>query len=143
MRNLVLVADSVIVLDNVNISATAVDLDENVIYAVSEKQNFDGDVDVELWKFGKIESSELIGVCYTSVLKHKMHLYIGPGTFTYRNVLDCRFFSGTQNRTSDSAEGHRRNKAYCRHYSRRRHHHHIARGYRTFGVFSLLLTLKP
>lgn len=71
MRNLVLVADSVIVLDNVNISATAVDLDENVIYAVSEKQNFDGDVDVELWKFGKIESSELIGVCYTSVLKHK------------------------------------------------------------------------
>lgn len=66
MRNLVLVADSVIVLDNVNISATAVDLDENVIYAVSEKQNFDGDVDVELWNFGKIQSSELIGVCCTS-----------------------------------------------------------------------------
>lgn len=62
MRNLALVATSTVKLDNLNISATTVDLDENVLYAVSEKQNLDGEVDVELWKIGSIEAAGLTGV---------------------------------------------------------------------------------
>lgn len=61
MRNLALVANSTISLDNLNISATTVDLDEKVVYAVSEKPNPDGEVDIELWRTGKIEGLGLKG----------------------------------------------------------------------------------
>ncbi|KAF9450112.1 IkappaB kinase complex, IKAP component [Macrolepiota fuliginosa MF-IS2] len=61
MRNLTLVANNVVVLENLNISATTADLDENVVYAVSERQNMDGEVDVELWKVGGIETAGFTG----------------------------------------------------------------------------------
>lgn len=50
MRNLTLAASTLTVLQNVNVSATTIDLDENVIYATSERQNLDGEVEVEIWK---------------------------------------------------------------------------------------------
>jgi elongator complex protein 1 len=62
MKNLALIANSVVKLDNLNISATTIDLDENVIYAVSEKQKLDGEVDIELWKIGGFEADGLTGV---------------------------------------------------------------------------------
>jgi len=62
MRNLVLVANSAITLENLNLSATTVDLDENVLYAVSENQNLDGEVDVEIWKIGSFKTDGLTQV---------------------------------------------------------------------------------
>jgi elongator complex protein 1 len=62
MRNLALVSSSTISFDNLHISATTIDLDENIVYAVSEKQSFDGEVGVELWKVGKIGITGLEGV---------------------------------------------------------------------------------
>lgn len=50
MRNLTLAASTLTVLQNANVSATTIDLDENVIYATSERQNLDGEVEVEIWK---------------------------------------------------------------------------------------------
>lgn len=55
-------ASSVATLDNLNFSATTVDLDENVIYAVSERKNLDGEVDIELWKVGGIGATGFAGV---------------------------------------------------------------------------------
>ncbi|KAJ3564648.1 hypothetical protein NP233_g8162 [Leucocoprinus birnbaumii] len=59
MRNLTLVANDVVALETQAISATAVDLDENVIYAVSEGQSLDGEVEVELWKIGAFQADGL------------------------------------------------------------------------------------
>lgn len=50
MRNLTLAASTLTVLQNANVSATTIDLDENVIYVTSERQNLDGEVEVEIWK---------------------------------------------------------------------------------------------
>lgn len=50
MRNLTLAASTLTVLQTANVSATTIDLDENVIYATSERQNLDGEVEVEIWK---------------------------------------------------------------------------------------------
>lgn len=52
MRNLSLIAtehDS-FSYANAHLTATAFDLDENVLYAASERKNQDGEVEVELWK---------------------------------------------------------------------------------------------
>jgi len=62
MRNLVLVANTVITLENLNLSATTVDLDENVLYAISENQNLDGEVGVEIWKIGSFRTDGLTQV---------------------------------------------------------------------------------
>ncbi|KAF8339341.1 pol II transcription elongation factor [Amanita rubescens] len=59
MRNLSLYALSVTRLPNAKISATAVDVDENNLYAASEFKNPDGDVDVELWKFPISQKDEI------------------------------------------------------------------------------------
>ncbi|KAF5354980.1 hypothetical protein D9756_005531 [Leucocoprinus leucothites] len=59
MRNLALIANSAVVLENLNISATTLDLDENVLYVTSERQNLDGEVDVELWKIGAFDADGL------------------------------------------------------------------------------------
>ncbi|KIL68708.1 hypothetical protein M378DRAFT_8174 [Amanita muscaria Koide BX008] len=58
MRNLTLCAVSAVQFENASISATAIDVDENVLYAASESKNPDGDVDIELWKVS-IEQREL------------------------------------------------------------------------------------
>ncbi|KAJ2918056.1 hypothetical protein MD484_g2395, partial [Candolleomyces efflorescens] len=52
MRNLSLIATEYESLShaNTNLTATAFDLDENVLYAASERKNLDGEVEVELWK---------------------------------------------------------------------------------------------
>ncbi|KAJ2931513.1 hypothetical protein H1R20_g5611, partial [Candolleomyces eurysporus] len=52
MRNLSLIATEYESLghENANLTATAFDLDENVLYAASERKNLDGEVEVELWK---------------------------------------------------------------------------------------------
>jgi elongator complex protein 1 len=50
MRNLGLRAVHSIVLPNANISAVAIDLEEDVIYVTSERQNADADIEVEIFK---------------------------------------------------------------------------------------------
>lgn len=59
MRNLSLYALSVTTLPNAKLSATAVDVDKNFLYAASESKNPDGDVDVELWKFPISQKDEI------------------------------------------------------------------------------------
>ena len=50
MRNLGLRAVQNIALPNANISAVAIDLEEDTIYLTSERQNADADVEVEILK---------------------------------------------------------------------------------------------
>ncbi|KAF8633329.1 hypothetical protein AX17_004501 [Amanita inopinata Kibby_2008] len=50
MRNLSLCAASVTRLESTKVSTAAVDVDENILYAASESQNQDGEIDIELWK---------------------------------------------------------------------------------------------
>lgn len=50
MRNLGLRAVQNIPLPNANISAFAIDLEEDAIYVASERQNPDADIDVEIFK---------------------------------------------------------------------------------------------
>jgi hypothetical protein len=50
MRNLSLCAKTTVRLPNARISATAVDVECDVVYAVSEELNADGEVSVEVWK---------------------------------------------------------------------------------------------
>lgn len=52
MRNLTLYATSTADLHNARVTATTIDLDENVVYAASERQDPDGNVDVEIWNVG-------------------------------------------------------------------------------------------
>jgi len=53
MRNLTLSATTFTEFKNANVSATAIDVDENVIYATSEKLTPDGELEVEIWKIDK------------------------------------------------------------------------------------------
>ena len=50
MRNLSLSSYETISVSGANFSSTALDLDRNVLYVASERQNFDADVEVEIWK---------------------------------------------------------------------------------------------
>ena len=50
MRNLGLRAVQNIALPNANISAVAIDLEQDTIYLTSERQNADADVEVEILK---------------------------------------------------------------------------------------------
>lgn len=52
MRNLSLSSYETTSLSGVNFSATALDLDQKVLYVASERQNFDADVEVEIWRMG-------------------------------------------------------------------------------------------
>ncbi|RDB24885.1 Elongator complex protein 1 [Hypsizygus marmoreus] len=67
MRNLVLSATTITSFDNLNISATAIDLDEDVIYATSERLNPDGDVEVEVWKVEDGETSPNLFGMFTAI----------------------------------------------------------------------------
>ena len=55
MRNLGLRAVHNIALPNANLSAVAIDLEEDAIYVTSERQNADTDIEVEIFK---LESQE-------------------------------------------------------------------------------------
>ena len=52
MRNLGLRAIHNIALPNGNLSAVAIDLEEDAIYVTSERQNGDTDIEVEIFKLG-------------------------------------------------------------------------------------------
>jgi elongator complex protein 1 len=52
MRNLSLSSCQISSFRGANICATAIDLDQNALYAASERQNDDADVEIEIWKVG-------------------------------------------------------------------------------------------
>ncbi|KAJ7750119.1 pol II transcription elongation factor [Mycena maculata] len=55
MRNLSLTAEVITDLPDPNVSRTAIDLDENVLYATSERENSDGEVEVKIWKIAQAD----------------------------------------------------------------------------------------
>ncbi|TFK44978.1 IKI3 family-domain-containing protein [Crucibulum laeve] len=59
MRNLSLIASGLTTLPNANISATTIDLDENIIYVAAEQQSPDGEVQVELWKVPHLNPNDM------------------------------------------------------------------------------------
>lgn len=65
MRNLTLSAVTLTEFQNANISTTAIDVDENVIYTTSEKLSQDGEVEVEIWKIGKEEKPSAFAMFVT------------------------------------------------------------------------------
>ncbi|KAJ7935380.1 pol II transcription elongation factor [Mycena leptocephala] len=50
MRNLSLATELITDIPDPIVSRTAIDLDENVLYATSESQNIDGEVEVKIWR---------------------------------------------------------------------------------------------
>ena len=52
MRNLGLRDAQNIALPNANISALAIDLEEDAVYVTSERQDADADIEVEIFKLG-------------------------------------------------------------------------------------------
>jgi elongator complex protein 1 len=58
MRNLSLSSSQIASFDGANICATSIDIDQNVLYAASERQNHDADVEIEIWK---VEGRDYIG----------------------------------------------------------------------------------
>ena len=61
MRNLGLRDAQNIALPNANISALAIDLEDDAIYVTSERQNADADIEVEIFKLG-LQQSEVVQV---------------------------------------------------------------------------------
>ncbi|KAJ7252431.1 hypothetical protein B0H12DRAFT_1018110 [Mycena haematopus] len=53
MWNLSLAAELTTGIPDPTVSRTAIDLDENVLYAVSESQNPDGEVEVKIWRISQ------------------------------------------------------------------------------------------
>jgi len=62
MRNLGLRAVHNIALPNVNLSAVAIDIEEDAIYVTSERQNADADIEVEIFKL-EFPEDGLVQVC--------------------------------------------------------------------------------
>lgn len=63
MRNLSLLASETASLGaDVEISATTLDLDHNVLYVASESQNADADVEVEIWKIEKLDDKAQVNL---------------------------------------------------------------------------------
>ncbi|KAF7362473.1 polymerase II transcription elongation factor [Mycena venus] len=55
MRNLSLVSELITGIPDLTVSRTAIDLDENVLYAASESQNSDGEVEVKIWRISQAD----------------------------------------------------------------------------------------
>ncbi|KAJ6488261.1 pol II transcription elongation factor [Mycena vitilis] len=53
MRNLSLAAELITHITDLSVSRTAIDLDENVLYATSESQNADGEVEIKIWRIAQ------------------------------------------------------------------------------------------
>ncbi|KAJ6593195.1 Elongator complex protein 1 [Mycena capillaripes] len=89
MRNLSLAAEFITDIPDSTVSRTAIDLDENVLYAASESQNIDGEVEVKIWR---IMQANEVG---TSTLNAPMILTMfttNPATETSANqVVSFRF----------------------------------------------------
>jgi elongator complex protein 1 len=66
MRNLTLIATESSSFANLNLTSTAIDLDENVIYAASEQQTLDGEVAVELWRVAHLNGDHTVQ-CFLSL----------------------------------------------------------------------------
>lgn len=64
MRNLSLAAELITELPDLTVSRTTIDLDENVLYAVSENHNIDGEVEVKIWRILQVDEvgSSTVGV---------------------------------------------------------------------------------
>ena len=62
MRNLALRSVYNIALPNANLSAIAIDFEEDAIYVTSERQNGDADIEVEIFKLGS-QQNEVGQVC--------------------------------------------------------------------------------
>ena len=64
MRNLALISswESFLPPSSSSITATTIDLDENVIYAASEHTTLDGQVQVNVWKMNQSEGSNWVTV---------------------------------------------------------------------------------
>jgi len=60
MRNLGLQAVYNIALPNANLSAVAIDLEEDAIYVTSERQNGDTDIEVEILKLGSQQDGAIL-----------------------------------------------------------------------------------
>ncbi|KAG6809392.1 hypothetical protein H0H92_000447 [Tricholoma furcatifolium] len=67
MRNLSLFATRLTDLLNANVTATAIDLDDNVIYAASERRDPDGNVDVEIWDVGNDEVPPRLFMMFSAI----------------------------------------------------------------------------
>ncbi|KAG6878289.1 hypothetical protein C0992_008296 [Termitomyces sp. T32_za158] len=67
MRNLTLRAVSAADLRNASVVATAVDVDENVVYAASEQQDPDGNVHVEIWNVGDDKTQPTVFAMFSAV----------------------------------------------------------------------------
>ena len=61
MRNLGLRDVQNIALPNANVSALAIDLEEEAIYVTSERPNADADIEVEIFKLG-LQQNEVVQV---------------------------------------------------------------------------------
>jgi hypothetical protein len=84
MRNLTLSSTTLTAFQNTHISATAIDVDENVIYATSEKLSPDGELEVEIWKVDKD------GVSAHKSLWNDTNKRVDTRRVHY--VYGCRFF---------------------------------------------------
>ncbi|KAG6814838.1 hypothetical protein H0H93_012058, partial [Arthromyces matolae] len=67
MRSLTLSSTSATDLKNSNVTATAIDLDENVIYVASERTDPDGNVEVEVWNVGNEDASPTVFAMFSAV----------------------------------------------------------------------------
>ncbi|KAG6918878.1 hypothetical protein DXG01_010942 [Tephrocybe rancida] len=67
MRNLTLCATSATHLRNANVTASAIDLDDRVIYAASERLDEDGNVEVEVWNVGNDETPATVFTMFNAV----------------------------------------------------------------------------
>ena len=67
MRNLTLSAVTLTELQNADVSATAIDVDENIIFATSEKLSPDRELEVEIWKIDKDAVSFRLSRCHRTV----------------------------------------------------------------------------
>ncbi|KAJ7188994.1 pol II transcription elongation factor [Mycena filopes] len=90
MRNLALATEVVTDIPDLSLSRTAIDLDDNVLYAVSENQNINGEVEVKIWK---ISQADDVG---TSTVNPPVILTMfttnpSNGASTANQVVDLRF----------------------------------------------------
>ncbi|KAJ7133724.1 pol II transcription elongation factor [Mycena crocata] len=89
MRNLSLSAELITEIPDLNVSRTAIDLDENVLYAASESQNADGEVEVKIWRVLATDSAGPSTVAPPSLLTMFTTNFLGA--LTVNQVVSLRF----------------------------------------------------
>ncbi|KAJ7478610.1 pol II transcription elongation factor [Mycena galericulata] len=91
MRNLSLTAELITDLPDLTISRTAIDLDENVLYATSERRNSDGEVEVKIWKIVQADEVGTSTVAPPMLLTMFTTNSLGTPTTTPSEVVSFRF----------------------------------------------------